>query len=133
MLCNHWMLSPADARERKEHMSVIMQSLEQLRQEAEASLALAETAEATKDWYTEFLGRKGRLTTVLRGLGSLPAEERSQMGKLANDIKLALEAALEERQAAIATAEMEAAQRAGAVDVTLPGRKPTVGKLHPMT
>ncbi len=114
-------------------MSAIMQSLEQLRQEAEASLAAAQTSEATRDWHTEFLGRKGRLTTLLRGLGSLPAEERALMGKAANELKQALETALEERQAAIARTEMAAAQRAEAVDVTLPGRRPTVGKLHPIT
>jgi phenylalanyl-tRNA synthetase alpha chain len=114
-------------------MSAITQSLEQLRQEAEASLAQAQTGEATRDWYAEYLGRKGRLTALLRGLGSLPAEERAQMGKAANQVKQALEAALEARQAAIARAEMEAAQRAEAVDVTLPGRRPTVGKLHPIT
>src|SRR6185437_10966607 len=114
-------------------MSAIMQSLEQLRQDAEARLAEAQTSEAIKDWYSEFLGRKGRLTASLRGLGNLPAEERAQMGKAANEVKLALEAAFEARQAAIAQAEIEAAQRAAAVDVTLPGRKPGVGKLHPIT
>jgi phenylalanyl-tRNA synthetase alpha chain len=114
-------------------MSTITRELEQLRQDAQESLALTRTSEATKDWYAEYLSRKGRLTTVLRSLGSLPAEERVQVGKTANEIKVALEAALEERQAAIVRAEMEAAQRAGAVDVTLPGRKPTVGKLHPIT
>jgi phenylalanyl-tRNA synthetase alpha chain len=114
-------------------MSAIMQELERLRQDALDSLALAQTSEATRDWHAEFLGRKGRLTTVLRSLGSLPAEERAQVGKAANEIKQALETALEERQAAIAKAEMEAAQRAAAVDVTLPGRRPMVGKLHPIT
>ncbi|HLW02801.1 MAG TPA: phenylalanine--tRNA ligase subunit alpha [Ktedonobacterales bacterium] len=114
-------------------MSAIMQSLEQLRQDAEARLAETRTGEAIKDWYTEFLGRKGRLTASLRGLGSLPAEERAQMGKAANEIKLALETAFEARQAAIAQAEIEATQRAAAVDVTLPGRRPNVGKLHPIT
>jgi phenylalanyl-tRNA synthetase alpha chain len=114
-------------------MSAIMQSLEQLRQDAAARLAEAQTSEAIKDWYAEFLGRKGRLTASLRGLGSLPAEERAQMGKAANEVKLALETAFEERQAVIAQAEIEAAQRAATVDVTLPGRKPGVGKLHPIT
>ncbi len=114
-------------------MSATMQTLEHLRQEAETRLAEAQTSEAAKDWYAEYLGRKGRLTAVLRSLGSLPAEERARMGKAANEVKLALEAALEARQAAIASAEMEAAQRAEAVDVTLPGRRPTVGKLHPIT
>lgn len=114
-------------------MSAITPSLEHLRQEAVASLAAVQTSEAIKDWYAEMLGRKGRLTTLLRGVGSLPAQERAQMGKAANELKQALEAAFEERQAAIARAEMEAAQRAEAVDVTLPGRRPMAGKLHPIT
>ncbi len=114
-------------------MSAIMQELEQLRQDAETRLALAQTSEATKDWHTEYMGRKGRLTALLRSLGSLPAQERAQVGKAANEIKLALETALEARQAALARAEIEAAQRATAVDITLPGRRPTVGKLHPIT
>jgi phenylalanyl-tRNA synthetase alpha chain len=114
-------------------MSTITQDLEQLRQEAEAALSRAATTEATREWHSTFLGRKGRLTTVLRSLGTLPAEERAQVGKAANEMKQALEAALEARQAALARAEMEAALSAEAMDVTLPGRPQNVGKLHPTT
>ncbi len=112
-------------------MTTITQDLEQLRQEAETALSQATTTEATREWHSEFLGRKGRLTSVLRSLGSLPAEERAQVGKAANELKQALEAALEARQAALAKAELEAALNAEAVDVTLPGRPQNVGKLHP--
>ncbi len=114
-------------------MTTITQDLEQLRQEAETALSQAATTEAAREWHSEFLGRKGRLTSVLRSLGSLPAEERARVGKAANDLKQALEAALEARQAALAKAEMEAALSAEAVDVTLPGRPQNVGKLHPTT
>src|SRR5579885_367163 len=112
-------------------MTTITQDLEQLRQEAETALSQAATTEAAREWHSEFLGRKGRLTSVLRSLGSLPAEERARVGKAANDLKQALEAALEARQAALAKAEMEAALSAEAVDVTLPGRPQNVGQLHP--
>ncbi len=112
-------------------MTTITQDLEQLRQEAETALSQATTTEATREWHSEFLGRKGRLTSVLRSLGSLPAEERAQVGKAANELKQALEAALEARQAALAKAELEAALNAEAADVTLPGRPQNVGKLHP--
>jgi phenylalanyl-tRNA synthetase alpha chain len=114
-------------------MSSILEELAQLRQEAEASLAQTQTTEATRAWHSEFLGRKGRLTSILRRLGSLPVEERARAGKAANEIKEALEKALQERQAAIAQMEIEAVLYAEAVDVTLPGRPQTIGKLHPTT
>jgi len=114
-------------------MSAILQGLEQLRRDAEAGLALATSGEATRAWHGDYLGRKGRLTALLRTLGSLPAEERMQAGKAANEVKVALETALEARQSAIEQAELEARLNAEAVDVTLPGRKPALGQLHPIT
>ncbi len=111
----------------------ILQQLEQLRQEAEAALAEANSTEATRIWHGEYLGRKGRLTAILRNLGSLPNEERRLVGKVANEVKMDLEHTLQERQDAIAQAELEAARSAENVDVTLPGRPQTLGKLHPTT
>ena len=111
----------------------MLQQLEQLRQEAEAALAQANSTEATRTWHSEYLGRKGRLTAILRNLGSLPAEERQLVGKVANEVKIDLELALQERQETIAQAELEAARSAESVDVTLPGRPQTLGKLHPTT
>src|SRR5215469_705972 len=100
----------------------LLKQLEQLRQDAGAALAQAGTSEATRAWYAEYLGRKGELTAILRNVGSLPAEERPLVGKVANEVKDFLEGVLQERQAAIAQAELEAARRAESVDVTLPGR-----------
>jgi phenylalanyl-tRNA synthetase alpha chain len=111
----------------------MLEQLEHLRQEAEAALAHASTTEATKAWHSEYLGRKGRLTAILRNLGSLSPEERPQVGKVANEVKVALEQALEERQAALAQTELSAARSRQLVDMTLPGRPQTIGKLHPTT
>jgi len=108
----------------------LLKQLEQLRQDASAALAQASTSEATRAWYAEYLGRKGELTAILRNVGSLPAEERPLVGKVANEVKDFLEGLLQERQAAIAQVELEAARRAESVDVTLPGRPQTLGKLH---
>jgi len=108
----------------------ILQQLEVLHREAEAALAQANSSETTQAWHSEYLGRKGRLTGILRNLGSLAPEGRPLVGKVANEIKVALEQALQERQAAIAQAELEAMRRAESVDVTLPGRPQTLGKLH---
>jgi phenylalanyl-tRNA synthetase alpha chain len=71
------------------------------------------------------------LTALLRGLGQLSKEERPLVGKRANEIKEVLEAALAARQEAIAADEMQRALAAEGIDVTMPGRRPQVGKLHP--
>src|ERR1700730_10975389 len=109
----------------------LLQQLEQLQRDAEAALAQANSSEAIRAWHSEYLGRKGRLTGILRNLGNLSGEERPIVGKVANEVKTALEQALQERQAAIEQAEMMAARSATTVDVTLPGRPQTLGKLHP--
>ncbi len=109
----------------------LLQQLEQLQQEAEVALAQANSSEATQAWHGEYLGRKGRLTGILRNLGSLSAEERPLVGKAANEVKMTLENVLQERQAAIAKAEMEGARSRERIDVTLPGRPQTLGRLHP--
>ena len=97
----------------------ILQQLQQLQKDAQTALAQANTTEATREWYSEYLSRKGHLTGILRNLGSLSAEERPLIGKVANEVKVVLENALQERQSAIAQAELEAVRRAESVDVTL--------------
>lgn len=112
-------------------MSDLIAQLEQLQMEAQAALLAAQTTSETETWYADFLGRKGRLTAMLRGLGQLSKEERPLVGKRANEIKETLEAALAARQEAIAAEEMQRTLAAEGIDVTLPGRRPQVGKLHP--
>ncbi|RIK41630.1 MAG: phenylalanine--tRNA ligase subunit alpha, partial [Chloroflexi bacterium] len=107
--------------------------MEELQAGALAALAQTHTTDETRAWHGDYLGRKGKLTTLLTGLGQLPREERPAVGKRANEIKLALEQALEERQAAIAHDEMTAALSAEGIDVTLPGRRPLTGRYHPTT
>lgn len=112
-------------------MSDLVKKLEALQAEAEAALTRAKTTAETEAWFRDYLGRKGALTNALQGIGSLSAEERPLVGKVANQVKVALTAALEARQQEIANAEMEAALSAEGVDVTLPGRPQNVGKIHP--
>ncbi len=114
-------------------MSTLLQELDELYQQANADLAATATTDETEAWHDRYLSRKGEMTAVLRGLGQLSQEERPVVGKRANEIKLALADALQERQAAIAQVEMEAALSAEGIDVTLPGRRLQVGKLHPTT
>ncbi len=114
-------------------MSELLTQLAALQQTALAALAAATSSDETRAWHSDYLGRKGKLTNLLAGLGQLPREERPAAGKVANEIKVGLEAALEERQAAIAHDEMTAALAAEGVDVTLPGRRPQLGGYHPTT
>ena len=111
----------------------MLQQLEQLQREAAAALAQTSTTEETRTWYGEYLGAKGRLTVILRNLRDLSAQERPLVGKLANEIKVALTSALEERQAALELAELEETRSKEHVDVTLPGRPLAPGKIHPTT
>ena len=108
-----------------------MQALDALRSRAEDELAAAETVEATESWYRDYLGRNGAITNFLRGLGDLPRAERPAAGRAGNELKKRLEAALHTRQEAIRQHEMEQTLAAEGVDVTLPGHKPNLGKIHP--
>ncbi len=112
-------------------MTNLVQELTQLQQDALAALVQTDSTAATEAWYADYLGRKGKMTAILRGVGQLAAEERPLVGKTANEVKVVLEAALQERQAAMAQVEMDSALAAEGIDVTLPGRQPPIGKLHP--
>jgi phenylalanyl-tRNA synthetase alpha chain len=112
-------------------MSDLIAQLEQLQVEAQAALDVAQSTPETEAWYAEYLGRKGKMTTILRGLGQLSKEERPLVGKRANEIKESLDAALAARQESIAGEEMQRSLAAEGIDVTMPGRRPQVGKLHP--
>jgi len=100
--------------------------------EARASLATAEDEAALEAWRTRVLGRSGALTRVLRGIGSLDAEDRRAVGQAANAAKETLEGALEARRMALEHAALEHHATAP-LDVTLPGRPRRPGHLHPVT
>jgi len=111
----------------------MLKSLEQLQAEGEAALRAIASAAALPDWYHAYLGRKGKLTEVLRGLGALTPEERPAAGKAGNAVKEALEHAFAARQDALREAELNASLASGQVDVTLPGRPVAPGHLHVTT
>ena len=110
------------------------ENLIRLRDEALAELGTAADADALEAWRVRYLSRKGgALTTAMGVLGTLPREERPAYGQAANEVKTALEAAFAERQDALKAAALEAELAAGTVDITLPGRPPSVGHLHVTT
>jgi phenylalanyl-tRNA synthetase alpha chain len=114
-------------------MTDFAQSLASLEAAAQADLATVVDAASLEAVRVRYMGRKGPLATILRGLGDVDAAERPAAGKLANEVKRRLEAALEERQATLEAAARAAALAAERLDVTLPGQPVAMGRLHPST
>ena len=103
-------------------------TIDQIFADAMRSLATAADADTINDLETRYLGRKGRITHFLRNIAGLPAAQRPQAGKRANEVKRQLEA---EFKAALA--RLSEAAATDRIDVSLPGRLPAVGSLHPIT
>ena len=109
----------------------LTRDLEALQTEALASVAAAPDAATLDALELEILGKKGRLTTVLRGIGGLPAEDRPKVGAVANTVRTTIERALSERGTTLRGSELTARLAAEAIDVTTPGRPIRRGTLHP--
>ncbi len=109
----------------------MLDQLKTIEEDALATLAAAHDAAGLEGWRVAVLGRKGSLTHALRGLGQLPRDERPAAGAEANRVKDRLEAAFSAHQEALQQAEIAATLAAEAVDVTLPGRPPSLGRIHP--
>ncbi|MCB0009179.1 MAG: phenylalanine--tRNA ligase subunit alpha [Anaerolineales bacterium] len=111
----------------------MLEQLDELKSEAQSRLAQLSSSTDLEEWYRDLLGRKGQVYLLTRQIGSLSNEERPLAGQRINEVKNALQAAYDERAAAVKQAEMEAAMSADALDVTLPGRSQFRGRLHPAT
>ncbi|MCA9866888.1 MAG: phenylalanine--tRNA ligase subunit alpha [Anaerolineae bacterium] len=111
----------------------MLDELENQYKAASTALAAAEGREALEAWYRDTLGRKGNIYLLTRNLGALSAEERPAYGRRLNEVKAELEAAYGEKLALAEDEELRAQLAAGALDVTLPGRKPAEGRLHVIT
>ena len=108
------------------------ETLEQIRREALAALADAADAQALDELRVRYLGKKGELTNLLKQMGKLSNQERPVIGQLANEVRAALEEALETRGRQLEAKALEDRLRAEAVDVTIPGKPVKLGHRHPM-
>jgi phenylalanyl-tRNA synthetase alpha chain len=106
--------------------------LEALKQEALQELNQVQTQQELNDLRIKYLGKKGPLTEVLRGMGALSAEERPIIGQVANDVRAAIEAVIDEKQEVYQRQETESRLHAETIDVTLPGRTSPLGAVHPI-
>jgi phenylalanyl-tRNA synthetase alpha chain len=112
----------------------VIGQLEALAASARASIASAPDQKALEELRVRFLGKKGELSAILRGMGALPAEERPKVGEVANRVRDEVEALLAEAKGRIEGRALEAELAGTPVDVTLPGRRPLPhGHRHPVT
>ncbi len=109
------------------------QSFEELTLAAVSELESIGSLESLETWRVAYLGRRGRLTLLLRGLAQLDLEQRRAAGALGNQAKRVLEERLEQRSREISEAQLARSASEERLDVTLPGRPVTTGRLHPTT
>jgi phenylalanyl-tRNA synthetase alpha chain len=107
------------------------QSLEEIMETATRELAAINDPESLEQWRIAYLGRRGKLTTVLRGLSQLDLEQRRELGALGNRAKSVLEESLAQKTQELNQAQLSARLARDRIDVTLPGRPSTTGRLHP--
>jgi phenylalanyl-tRNA synthetase alpha chain len=111
----------------------VKEELEKLRNEVLISISQASTEKELSEIRVGVLGRKGSLTLLLKRLGTLPEEDRREIGKRANQVKGDLEKRIEDTLLRIQERESKEALEKEKIDVTLPGRRVPVGKRHPLT
>ena len=110
-----------------------MQALDDLKAEATAAIKSAGDSAALEKLRVEWLGKKGRVTDLLKSLGQLDADERPKVGAEINAVKQLLNEQISERKETLQQAAIAAQLAAEALDVTLPGRREDLGALHPIT
>lgn len=107
------------------------ETLQKIKEEALAALAAPDAD--VEGLRIRYLGKKGELTAVLRGMGKLSPEQRPVMGQIANEVRVQIEEQLTKRAAELKAAAMEARLQKEKLDVTVPGEKIYMGHLHPLT
>ncbi|QEW05857.1 phenylalanine--tRNA ligase subunit alpha [Nitrincola iocasae] len=110
-----------------------MENLAQLLEQGKQAVAQADNVRLLDEVRVQYLGKKGELTQLLKGLGKLSAEERPAAGAKINEAKEALQAELDQRRDTLEAEALSAKLAAEQIDVTLPGRGQGLGGMHPVT
>jgi phenylalanyl-tRNA synthetase alpha chain len=111
----------------------MLKQIEEINIRAKRELETITESSGLEEWRVRYLGKKSDLTQVLRGLAALSIEEKKAVGSAANDLKVSLEECFKQKEKSIKEAQMLAAVIKESIDVTLPGRRPPTGHLHPIT
>ncbi len=108
--------------------------LNSIRQNALEQINQSDTDNAKlEEIRVKYLGKKGELTAVLRGMGQLAPEERPVIGQTANEVREDIEKAIAEKKQSLAAAALELKLKDEKLDVTVPGKKSKIGHIHPLT
>ncbi|MCB1837976.1 MAG: phenylalanine--tRNA ligase subunit alpha, partial [Alcanivoracaceae bacterium] len=110
-----------------------MENLEQIKAAALAAVEATADLRALDEVRVQYLGKKGEISALLKGLGALSAEERPAAGARINVVRDAVQEAIETRKQALENAALDAKLAGERIDVTLPGRGEQAGALHPVT
>lgn len=108
------------------------EQLNAIRAAAMSALDNAETLAQLEELRIQYLGKKGELTAVMKGMGQLSPEERPVIGQLANEVRGGIEGALEDKKTALESAAANAKILSETIDVTMPGNRRRKGKKHPL-
>ncbi|TZE82281.1 phenylalanine--tRNA ligase subunit alpha [Calorimonas adulescens] len=107
--------------------------LERIRMEAETEIQNASDIQVLEETRIKYLGKKGIITSALKSIGELPKEERPAAGVKINAVKVVIEESLNHRLKELEEKELEERLKKEYIDITVPGRKPELGHLHPLT
>ena len=107
--------------------------LEEISASAKAEISAVTDEASLRNVQVSYLGKKGKLTAILRGMGALSAEERPLIGALANEIRVDLEETIKLKLDSLKAAELENRLKNEKIDVTLPARSKSTGKFHPLS
>ena len=109
------------------------EKLAEIKAKAEEALSAAKTAEALEELRIKFLGKKGELTAVMKGMGALSPEERPRVGQLANEVRDFISKELDEQKSKLLAAAEKQKIKDETIDVTIPGTRQKKGGKHPLT
>ena len=109
------------------------QELQRIKEVALTAIKAATNQQALQDVRVKYLGKKGEVTALLKGLGKLSPEERPKMGALVNAVRQALEEEIDALKTSMEVAAMNARLEEEKIDITLPGRASKTGHIHPLT
>ena len=114
-------------------LSLMREALEKIKRDALLALERAKEAAEVNQIRVAYLGKKGQLTAILRGMGQLSQDQRPVLGKLANEVREVIEGSIEQRLKEIEKEHLNVQLEKESVDITMPGRAVRRGHQHPLT
>lgn len=111
----------------------MLERLQELHDEAAAQIEAAETLNELRDVRVKYLGKKGPMTELMKGMGKLSSEERPKVGQKANEVRESLNSLIDVKESRLEDEALQEQLKAEAIDVTLPGRPVPRGGRHPLT